>query len=99
MWKECQDERTGYSYYWNTKTDEVTWMPPLEIKNCVEHEVQKLMKTDKKPSPPRINREITSERKPKAQSPQKHPGNLSQIIAGSRLSKMSVKPSSDSEEE
>ncbi|XP_050312723.1 formin-binding protein 4-like [Anthonomus grandis grandis] len=28
VWQECYDELTGYSYFWNTDTDEVTWVPP-----------------------------------------------------------------------
>lgn len=29
VWDKCYDEESGYHYYWNTKTDEVTWdMPP-----------------------------------------------------------------------
>lgn len=32
MWQECYDELTGYSYFWNTETDEVTWVPPKSYK-------------------------------------------------------------------
>ncbi|KAG5880874.1 hypothetical protein JTB14_038085 [Gonioctena quinquepunctata] len=33
VWKQCHDELTGYSYYWNCKTDEVTWETPGEFKH------------------------------------------------------------------
>ncbi|XP_066150677.1 formin-binding protein 4-like [Euwallacea fornicatus] len=32
VWQECYDELTGYSYFWNTETDEVTWVPPKSYK-------------------------------------------------------------------
>ncbi|KAL1506483.1 hypothetical protein ABEB36_005842 [Hypothenemus hampei] len=32
VWQECLDELTGYSYFWNTETDEVTWVPPKNYK-------------------------------------------------------------------
>nr|CAI5830508.1 unnamed protein product [Callosobruchus analis] len=32
VWKQCHDELTGYSYYWNTETDEVTWQAPTSFK-------------------------------------------------------------------
>ncbi|KAF2879202.1 hypothetical protein ILUMI_26957 [Ignelater luminosus] len=32
VWQECYDNNSGYSYYWNTKTDEVTWEIPQEYK-------------------------------------------------------------------
>ncbi|XP_018335064.1 formin-binding protein 4 isoform X2 [Agrilus planipennis] len=28
VWQECFDESSGYVYYWNTTTDEVTWEMP-----------------------------------------------------------------------
>jgi hypothetical protein len=28
-WQECYDSTTGYTYYWNVETNQVTWeMPP-----------------------------------------------------------------------
>ncbi|KAL3279031.1 hypothetical protein HHI36_016546 [Cryptolaemus montrouzieri] len=27
-WKECFDAKSGFTYYWNTRTDEVTWDEP-----------------------------------------------------------------------
>lgn len=32
MWKEYVDSNTGYTYYWNTETNEVTWDKPAEVK-------------------------------------------------------------------
>ncbi|VEN39208.1 unnamed protein product [Callosobruchus maculatus] len=32
VWKQCHDELTGYSYYWNIETDEVTWQTPASFK-------------------------------------------------------------------
>ncbi|CAG0884493.1 unnamed protein product [Darwinula stevensoni] len=29
-WQECYDDSTGYPYYWNYQTNEVTWDPPQE---------------------------------------------------------------------
>jgi len=31
LWKECVDQKTGYAYYWNTKTNEVRWEKPVEV--------------------------------------------------------------------
>jgi len=31
LWKQCKDQSTGYPYYWNTKTNEVTWSLPEGI--------------------------------------------------------------------
>lgn len=31
-WQECFDESTGYSYYWNVKTDQVSWEIPKDYK-------------------------------------------------------------------
>ncbi|XP_072393547.1 uncharacterized protein [Diabrotica undecimpunctata] len=31
-WKQCFDKLTGYPYYWNKKTDEVTWTVPAGFK-------------------------------------------------------------------
>ncbi|KAK4882580.1 hypothetical protein RN001_005899 [Aquatica leii] len=31
-WQECLDNSSGYSYYWNMKTDQVTWTMPHEYK-------------------------------------------------------------------
>ncbi|XP_034252726.1 formin-binding protein 4-like [Thrips palmi] len=30
-WQECHDKDTGYPYYWNMNTNEVTWEPPPEL--------------------------------------------------------------------
>lgn len=30
-WQECHDKDTGYPYYWNMNTNEVTWAPPPEL--------------------------------------------------------------------
>jgi len=30
-WQQCQDQNTGYPYYWNTVTNEVRWECPLEF--------------------------------------------------------------------
>ncbi|KAJ8976330.1 hypothetical protein NQ317_010097 [Molorchus minor] len=32
VWQECYDKLSGYTYYWNTKTDKVTWTTPPELK-------------------------------------------------------------------
>uniref|UniRef100_A0A1Y1LTC9 WW domain-containing protein n=2 Tax=Photinus pyralis TaxID=7054 RepID=A0A1Y1LTC9_PHOPY len=31
-WQECFDSSSGFSYYWNVKTDQVTWEAPTEFK-------------------------------------------------------------------
>ncbi|CAG9863799.1 unnamed protein product [Phyllotreta striolata] len=33
-WNQCYDELTGYVYYWNKKTDKVTWDPPESYKKA-----------------------------------------------------------------
>ncbi|XP_023012734.2 uncharacterized protein [Leptinotarsa decemlineata] len=48
VWKECHDELTGYSYYWNCKTDEVTWDPPADFKDQKKN--KPTLKNVKKPS-------------------------------------------------
>ena len=32
-WRECVDTNTGYPYYWNTKTNEVVWEEPAEVRH------------------------------------------------------------------
>ena len=29
-WQACVDENTGYSYYWNVETNQVTWEVPAD---------------------------------------------------------------------
>lgn len=47
VWKECYDELTGYSYYWNVKTDEVTWERPAKF--VPQKKSDSSEKPDKKP--------------------------------------------------
>lgn len=35
-WQQCYDHNSGYPYYWNTETNEVTWEMPLKFKTAVE---------------------------------------------------------------
>lgn len=35
-WKECIDKQSGFPYYWNLHTDEVTWEMPEEYKSNQE---------------------------------------------------------------
>ncbi|XP_076369814.1 uncharacterized protein LOC143256452 isoform X2 [Tachypleus tridentatus] len=35
LWHQCYDENSGYSYYWNTETNEVTWVCPPEYANYI----------------------------------------------------------------
>ncbi|XP_018565124.1 formin-binding protein 4 [Anoplophora glabripennis] len=42
VWQECYDELTGYSYYWNTKTDEVTWTTPADFKSVKDQKKGKM---------------------------------------------------------
>lgn len=35
-WKECFDDKSGFPYYWNIKTDEVTWEMPSQYKFWLE---------------------------------------------------------------
>ncbi|XP_078484239.1 uncharacterized protein LOC144742464 [Ciona intestinalis] len=49
-WSECFDEKTKHPYYWNTETNEVTWIVPPEIEVQFQpKEVVKEMKA-KEPS-------------------------------------------------
>ena len=41
-WRECFDENSGFVYYWNTETDEVTWEVPEEHKKSVKSHNTKL---------------------------------------------------------
>lgn len=35
-WQECYDSSTGYTYYWNMETNEVTWDMPPEYQMYIE---------------------------------------------------------------
>ncbi|XP_014272878.1 formin-binding protein 4 isoform X2 [Halyomorpha halys] len=35
-WQECYDSSTGYTYYWNMETNEVTWDMPPEYQTYME---------------------------------------------------------------
>lgn len=58
-WQECFDELTGYSYYWNIKTDKVTWVEPKLFKkeNAINKKHEKNLSgrpvTNRKPDMPR----------------------------------------------
>ncbi|KRT82686.1 hypothetical protein AMK59_3201 [Oryctes borbonicus] len=32
VWEECYDEKSGFTYYWNIQTDDVTWDVPPDYK-------------------------------------------------------------------
>ncbi|GFT45314.1 WW domain-containing protein [Nephila pilipes] len=36
VWQEIQDSATGYNYYWNVQTNEVTWDCPAEYTNYIQ---------------------------------------------------------------
>ncbi|GJQ74386.1 hypothetical protein Trydic_g21260 [Trypoxylus dichotomus] len=45
VWEECYDEKSGFTYYWNTQTDDVTWDVPPDYKKSstkVENNKRKL---------------------------------------------------------
>uniref|UniRef100_A0A0K8T5P4 WW domain-containing protein n=1 Tax=Lygus hesperus TaxID=30085 RepID=A0A0K8T5P4_LYGHE len=35
-WQECYDSSTGFAYYWNVETNEVTWDMPIEYQMYLE---------------------------------------------------------------
>ena len=35
-WEECFDDRTGFPYYWNTETNEVTWQMPDQYSQWIK---------------------------------------------------------------
>lgn len=47
-WQECYDEGTGYPYYWNMNTNEVTWEPPPELVAYQAAVAAKLAQTEAK---------------------------------------------------
>lgn len=100
VWKECQDELTGYSYYWNTKTDEVTWTAPPEFKNRTKQNVQNINTTDKLPLPQKI---VNPPENLKIYSLQKDSGKIThtdpKLSNISKPQKRAYKPESDSEDE
>lgn len=103
VWKECQDELTGYSYYWNTKTDEVTWTAPPEFKNRIKQNVQNTNITNKPPVP---QKKVAPPENLKIYSLQKDSGKIAQTEAktsnASKPQKRPYKPNkpeSDSEDE
>lgn len=93
VWKECQDELTGYSYYWNIETDEVTWTVPKEFK---DKNKQNVMKKDI-PFVPKENPKISPPETLKIYSVQEDSGNVVKTV--NKPQKKPYKPSSDSEEE
>lgn len=34
-WQQCYDHNSGYPYYWNTETNEVTWEMPADLKAAI----------------------------------------------------------------
>ncbi|GFQ96942.1 WW domain-containing protein [Trichonephila clavata] len=36
VWQEIHDSSTGYNYYWNVQTNEVTWDCPVEYTNYIQ---------------------------------------------------------------
>ncbi|XP_044258184.1 formin-binding protein 4-like [Tribolium madens] len=41
VWEKCYDEESGYHYYWNIKTNEVTWDMPPEYKSLNKTKTKK----------------------------------------------------------
>ncbi|KAF0311797.1 Formin-binding protein 4 [Amphibalanus amphitrite] len=35
-WQPCVDETSGYTYYWNPATNEVSWEPPVDISSLLQ---------------------------------------------------------------
>ncbi|XP_076250612.1 uncharacterized protein LOC143190289 isoform X2 [Rhynchophorus ferrugineus] len=57
-WQQCLDESTGYSYYWNTATDQVTWTAPKTFQPAQTTEKRNMLfntssLNDRKVIPPR----------------------------------------------
>jgi polyglutamine-binding protein 1 len=41
-WQDVWEPGTGYYYFWNTKTDEVSWLPPSHPKAVITNSVNKM---------------------------------------------------------
>lgn len=102
MWKECQDELTGFSYYWNTKTDEVTWTPPPEFKSQKKPNVP-IYKTSNVALPPRNIKEspplVTPPQTTKIYSVKEDSRKVLKTDLEKKPQKRTFKESSDSEDE
>ncbi|XP_063995704.1 formin-binding protein 4-like isoform X2 [Diachasmimorpha longicaudata] len=44
-WQECFDESTGYPYYWNTQTNQVTWEIPKDLEAIKQGNNQEVPQT------------------------------------------------------
>lgn len=100
VWKECQDELTGYSYYWNTKTDEVTWTAPPEFKNRSKQNLENTKTMNKPPVPVK---QVKPPENLKIYSLQKDAEKTAHVQANastaSKPNKRSYEPESDSDDE
>lgn len=98
VWKECQDELTGFSYYWNTKTDEVTWTPPPDFKNQTKQDYP-IIKTNNVTLPPRSIKDITPPQSTKIYTVQEDSRKVLKVDTAKKPQKRTYKQNSDSEDE
>ena len=57
QWREVVDEATGYIYFWNTETNEVSWDPPVDTPATNG----KAVLTEAKPAPSSAGTEETKQ--------------------------------------
>ncbi|KAK6636780.1 hypothetical protein RUM43_010443 [Polyplax serrata] len=51
-WQQCYDPNSGYPYYWNTETNEVTWEMPADLKAALTNvAIKQQQEQQQKPKP------------------------------------------------
>lgn len=89
-WKECFDKQSGFPYYWNQHTDEVTWEMPEVFKSKMKKSGLYIPPTSSLPVPTESVKiyKIESEKKPVVVAPKKD--SESKTVAMKRVFKSGV---------
>lgn len=66
-WQQCYDQNSGYPYYWNTVTNEVTWEMPAELKLALSNVAAKHLQEEQTKQVLQQKQEIKSQPETKKQ--------------------------------